>query len=732
MGIFNSIKKSRRASSDIDEKIEYLDKELEKNGLREAMTTSGIYVATKDVPNSSHNAFKALSHDGQSLAFSGADYNIFTEPLNNLVYSPPHPVTGQRRVAQSYFGIASDFRPVAAGSDRQILWVFDQSLGSDGDWFTMELSRSDPPYWGVWIDTAFGVSILVPYEGESSNLSPSMKDDLNNLNVNNFTNPDDFGPENNTIAFKNDLDDPDFIKINIPGLSGQGYEWLKNKANDTASGVNYDLYNYLDKRFGIEASNWYENNPTKPHESNPYIPPPEAPYVPLANKSGDVKIAAEYKKKKKKYTGANDPFWDAFTDSIPGGTKDFPGKDPDDPFKFSQGHQTSSYDPEGDLLSEAAKLGHFEPEILNVDINDIRKGIMPEFPKDPPPEMVNGYNPNSRLAPKELDPAPYIKITRKDLAQNHKLTDKEITQFMNDIKMVNEYIKKNPADLIYAQTRYPKHDPRLAQLNWQMDQMLDAGKEYMDKTFPENEKLFKKIQKTIKKNIELTDPKSFKDVEIPKFKGVNLTDFKRRKEVVSRHFKKAVKIERLFSNKKRRNSIREEREYLNNESENNTLKEFMSTTGMYFATRENPAIPAVMADVPDSTGVLGSGFTPPIGGNGNANDPSNYPDAYDTAWMYNSNDVDGVTNRPIVKTMDQSVIDAYNVANPENSRFPSGGAGVVFGPRGFGTGVGYASGGHYIGVLTLVWNEWNVFSSDTRTSSCYHVYEWNIHVTRWL
>ena len=195
-------------------------------------------------------------------------------------------------------------------------------------------------------------------------------------------------------------------------------------------------------------------------------------------------------------------------------------------------------------LSEGAKLGHFEPEQLNVDIEDLRKGIMPEFPKDPPPEMVNGYNPNSRLAPKELDPAPFIKITRKDLAQNHKLTDKEITEFMNDIKMVNEYIKENPADLIYAQTRYPKHDPRLAQLNWQMDQMLDASKEYMDKTFPENEKLFKKIQKTIKKNIELTDPKSFKDVEIPNFKGVNLIDFKRRKEVVSRHFKKAVRTKK--------------------------------------------------------------------------------------------------------------------------------------------------------------------------------------------
>ena len=31
-------------------------------------------------------------------------------------------------------------------------------------------------------------------------------------------------------------------------------------------------------------------------------------------------------------------------------------------------------------LSEAVKLGHFEPDILDVDIKDIRKGIMPEYP----------------------------------------------------------------------------------------------------------------------------------------------------------------------------------------------------------------------------------------------------------------------------------------------------------------------------------------------------------------
>ena len=192
-------------------------------------------------------------------------------------------------------------------------------------------------------------------------------------------------------------------------------------------------------------------------------------------------------------------------------------------------------------LNEGAKLGHFEPEVLNVDINDIRKGIMPVFPVIPPPEMIDGYAANSRLAPKQLDRAPYIKITKKDLAQNHKLKDSEIKDFMNKINAVNDFIKRHPEELVYAQTRYPKDDPRLAQLNWEMDQRLNASKEYMNKHYPENQKLFTKIQKTIKKNIELTDPKSFKGVKIPKFKGVDLTDFKRRKDVVARHFKKAIR-----------------------------------------------------------------------------------------------------------------------------------------------------------------------------------------------
>ena len=198
-------------------------------------------------------------------------------------------------------------------------------------------------------------------------------------------------------------------------------------------------------------------------------------------------------------------------------------------------------------LEEGVKLGHFEPEVLNVDINDIRKGIMPEFPKDPPPEMINGYSAKSRLAPKKAELPPFIKVTRKDLAQNHKLTDKEIQDFLDDIKMINDYIKKNPAELIYAMTRYPKDDPRLAQLNWQMDQKMKASEEYMETHFPENQRLFNKLQTKIKQNIELTDPNKFEGhKEAPKFTDDDIEMSEQRKKIASKHFKKPAKIKKLF------------------------------------------------------------------------------------------------------------------------------------------------------------------------------------------
>jgi len=158
-------------------------------------------------------------------------------------------------------------------------------------------------------------------------------------------------------------------------------------------------------------------------------------------------------------------------------------------------------------ITEGVGLGLYEPEAMNVDLADIRKGVMPEYPKKPPAEMIDGYHEKSPLKPKPLENEPYVKITKADLIRNHRLKPKEADEMMDTINMVNAHIKAHPEDLIHAQMRYPKDDPRLAELNWKMDQMLGASKEYMDSNFKENKKLFKRATEHTLKNIKVTDPK---------------------------------------------------------------------------------------------------------------------------------------------------------------------------------------------------------------------------------
>ena len=170
------------------------------------------------------------------------------------------------------------------------------------------------------------------------------------------------------------------------------------------------------------------------------------------------------------------------------------------------GSLVQSYKVKGKLLNEATKLGHFEPEELNVDIEKLRKGIMPEYPKKSP-KIIDGYHQDSKLKPKELNKEPYLKISEKDLIRNHRLKPNEAEEMMQTIDRINDHIKKHPEDLIHAQMRYPIDDPRLAELNWRMDQMLDAGEEYLDSNFKENKKLFKRATEHTLKNIKVTDPK---------------------------------------------------------------------------------------------------------------------------------------------------------------------------------------------------------------------------------
>ena len=143
------------------------------------------------------------------------------------------------------------------------------------------------------------------------------------------------------------------------------------------------------------------------------------------------------------------------------------------------------------------------------------KDIAPEYPKKNPEPMNSGYKSKSALAPKKLSRDPVIKLTKKDLSRNHRLTKKEVQDMMDTINKINKFLDANPAELIHARIRYPKDDPRLAELNWKLDQQLSASNEYLEKRFPENKQQTARVKKILAKNIELTDPKTFKSVKQP-------------------------------------------------------------------------------------------------------------------------------------------------------------------------------------------------------------------------
>ena len=118
-------------------------------------------------------------------------------------------------------------------------------------------------------------------------------------------------------------------------------------------------------------------------------------------------------------------------------------------------------------------------------------------------------------------------------------------QFDKDIKMVHEFIKKNPDKYQYVLKRYPKDDPRLSMLNFKMDRMTEASDKYLETQFPTNQDLFTKVKERTKKNMNLTDPKNFKQVKDP-IKYVDVKKTKKLKETVTRHFNKPVKSKSMF------------------------------------------------------------------------------------------------------------------------------------------------------------------------------------------
>jgi len=137
------------------------------------------------------------------------------------------------------------------------------------------------------------------------------------------------------------------------------------------------------------------------------------------------------------------------------------------------------------------------------------KDIQPVYPKKAPPKMVKGWHP--KFVVKLDTPIPIIKVSKKDLQKSHIFKPDEVEELMQLVKNLNDYIKRNPDHLAYARVRYPKHDTRLAALNYKLDMQLAAADEYVETRFPENERLFDRLMKRTKESIKLTDPKTYEN-----------------------------------------------------------------------------------------------------------------------------------------------------------------------------------------------------------------------------
>ena len=138
-----------------------------------------------------------------------------------------------------------------------------------------------------------------------------------------------------------------------------------------------------------------------------------------------------------------------------------------------------------------------------------------------------------------------VKPTERDYIKRGIKTPEEKKLFDQRVKRVESYVRKHPDKLEYVMKRYPKNDPRLSMLNYKMDKMTEASDKYLETQFPTNQDLFMKVKERTKKNMNLTDPKNFKQVKDP-IKYVDVKKTKKLKETVTRHFNKPVKSKSMF------------------------------------------------------------------------------------------------------------------------------------------------------------------------------------------
>ena len=119
------------------------------------------------------------------------------------------------------------------------------------------------------------------------------------------------------------------------------WDYAKGDGDTEVAGTNWDLYNWMNKTYGLPAAEWKKQNPTKPDSSNPHLP--AGSYVPKASKKQETQVA--------------------------------------------------HYEPGGDVISEKKKLKNPEELLKKIPGYYDGKPSPIVFPIEPPVKPVNGQHP---------------------------------------------------------------------------------------------------------------------------------------------------------------------------------------------------------------------------------------------------------------------------------------------------------------------------------------------------
>ena len=266
-----------------------------------------------------------------------------------------------------------------------------------------------------------------------------------------------------------------------------------------------DDYFFIKDMYGTDAAEWFLNNPDK-RGGNPFIP--DGGYLPFSPFIHKVKKNT----KKNPLVASHDrPLFRSVPATGPRG--DQPAHD-----LYKQAVQGGGATPSTGKypLGIPLRLTHYEPKgnmlIENAYMALLHRGIKP---------------------------------TEKDYIRRGIKTPEQKKIFDERVKRVMRYVRTHPKDFEFIMNRYPKSDPRLAMMNFKMDKMLSASDKYLETQFPTNQDLFTKVKDRTKKSMNLTDPKNFKPVRDP-IKYVDVKKTKKLKETVTRHFNKPVKSKSMF------------------------------------------------------------------------------------------------------------------------------------------------------------------------------------------